>query len=294
MNPKWGESHALVPSPIVLSGNKVRVYCSFVDSEFRGRVGFVDIEIMNEKPQVVEVSNVPALDLGECGSFSQYGVGLGTFWPNELGGDLYFVGFDRPTGFKFKAFSGKATYDAESMTYRHSSQGAFFGPECGGSTIVGVHDIFQYEGLMHALVSIGSGFQIIDGREFPKYQVHLASGKDVESLTVAPEPIISAELPVYRIGRPRIYSTNKGFEILVTAGDLAGNYLPRVFYSRDLKDWKEGSCESFTNSTVLNFDDQHQCYLSRFSLSGNEYIVYNGNRMGVNGFGIAKGTPLDA
>jgi hypothetical protein len=294
MNPNWGESHALVPSPVVLSELKVRIYCSFIDSQFRGRIGFADIEVIKDTPQVVEVGKVPTLDLGESGSFSQYGVGLGTFWPNEVGGDLYFVGFDRPAGFKFKAFSGKAIYDEASMTYKHSSQGAVFGPECGGATIVGVHDIFQNGDSMHALVSIGSGFQIIDGKEFPKYQVHLASGKDLESLAISPQPIISAEYPVYRIGRPRIYQTSKGFEILVTAGDLAGNYLPRVFYSKDLQDWREGSCESFTRSTLLNFDDQHQCYLSRFSLSGDEYIVYNGNRMGINGFGIAKGTPLDA
>lgn len=289
LNPTWGKTHALVPSPLVLNDETVRVYCSFVDEDFRGRIGYVDVRLIDTHPEVIRVSEKPVLDLGLISTFSQYGVGMGTFWPNHPEGDLYFVGFDRPPGFKFKAFSGRAHYDPVKMTHVHSQHEPLFGSSYGGETIVGVHDIFEFENLMHALISIGSGFEKINGKDFPKYQVHLASGKDLKSLKISKEPIIKAIQPVYRIGRPRIYKTEKGLEILVTAGDLSGNYLPRAFYSKDLVSWEEGSCESFVTSVVDGFDDLHQCYLSRFNLNKTEYIVYNGNAMGINGFGIAKG-----
>lgn len=289
LNPEWGKTHALVPSPVVLDEDTVRIYCSFIDNDFRGRIGYVDLQLGLEHPVITQISEKPVLELGADSTFSQYGVGMGTFWPNNPEGDLYFVGFDRPAGFKFKAFSGRANYDKVKKSHVHSQKDPYFGSEFGGETIVGVHDIFEYGDLVHALISIGSGFETIDGKEYPRYQVHIASGRELDSLQISTEPIIRATHPVYRIGRPRIYETQNGFEILVTAGELSGSYLPKVFYSQDLKKWNEGSCESFVSTTIPGFDDKHQCYLSRFKLKETEYIVYNGNSMGLQGFGIAKG-----
>jgi hypothetical protein len=288
-NPTWGLTHALVPTPLVIDPNHVAIYSSFIDHEFRGRIGRVDIRVDNGHPEVLDVSRNPILDLGIAGSFSQYGVGMGAFWPNQVNCDLYFVAFDRPAGFKFKAFTGKARFNSTNQRYEHVSDKPEFGPEMGGQTIVGVHDIFEHQGLMHVLVSIGSGFERINGKNFPQYQVHLASGTDLEHLEISDKPIIEAKSPTYRIGRPRITKTTEGFEVLVTAGKLDGSYLPEVYYSRDLVDWTRGSVESFVSKQVIDFDDKHQCYLSRFTLNGEEWIVYNGNNMGISGFGLAKG-----
>lgn len=289
LNPTWGLTHALVPTPLVIAPNVVAIYSSFIDNDFRGRIGRVDIRIDNGHPEVLNVSQNPILDLGIAGSYSQYGVGMGAFWPNELNGDLFFVAFDRPPGFKFKAFTGKARFNSSSQRYEHVSDKPKFGPELGGKTIVGVHDIFMHQGLVHVLVSIGSGFEQINGKEFPQYQIHLASGTDLEHLEISEKPIIEAKTPTYRIGRPRMTITTTGFEILVTAGKLDGSYLPEVYYSQDLVSWTRGSVNSFVSKQIIDFDDLHQCYLSRFTLNGEEWIVYNGNNMGIKGFGLAKG-----
>lgn len=288
-NPTWGLTHALVPTPQVISSKEVAIYSSFIDNDFRGRIGRVNIGFNSGYPEVIDVNQEPILNIGVEGSFSQYGVGMGTFWPNQEYGDLYFVGFDRPKGFKFKAFTGKAIFDVSCRKYVQVSEIPKFGPELGGITIVGVHDIFQNNGLMHILVSIGSRFEIINGKEYPQYEVYLASGPDLEHLEISNKPIIEARYPVYRIGRPRITKIANGFEILVTAGTINGTYLPEAYYSLDLKEWTKGSVKSFTSTHINGFDDQQQCYLSRFTLDGKEWIVYNGNKMGFGGFGFAKG-----
>ena len=288
-NPTWGRTHALVPTPQVISSNEVAIYSSFIDQDFRGRIGRVNIGFNRGYPEVIDINHEPILNIGVEGSFSQYGVGMGTFWPNQEYGDLYFVAFDRPKGFKFKAFTGRAIFDLSSKKYVQVSEVPKFGPELGGRTIVGVHDIFQHDGLIHILVSIGSGFEIINGKEYPQYEVHLASGSDLEHIEISNKPIIEARYPVYRIGRPRITKITNGFEILVTAGTINGTYLPESYYSLNLKEWTKGSVESFTSTHIKDFDDQHQCYLSRFTLDGEEWIVYNGNKMGLGGFGFAKG-----
>jgi hypothetical protein len=292
-NPSWGQTHALVPTPQVLNSDRVAIFSSFIDHQFRGRVGRVDIGFEKGFPEVVEVKKNPILDLGGEGSFSQYGVGMGAFWPNQINGDLYFVAFDRPEGFKFKAFTGKAKFDFSIQQYVHTSRTPTFGPEMGGQTIVGVHDIFEHDGITHALVSIGSGFERINGKEYPQYQVHLASGIDLEHLEISDRPIIEAISPTYRIGRPRITKITDGFEVLVTAGTLDGSYLPEAYYSSNLIEWRKGTVKNFVSKEVKDFDDRHQCYLSRFTLGGEEWVVYNGNNMGIDGFGFAKGNFIE-
>jgi hypothetical protein len=277
----------------VVTPSQVAIFCSFIDQEFRGRIGRVDIGFEKGYPEVVDVKQNPILDLGVKGSFSQYGVGMGAFWPNQVNGELYFVAFDRPKGFKFKAFTGKARFDVSSQQYVHTSDTPKFGPEMGGRTIVGVHDIFEHDGLTHILVSIGSGFERINGKEYPQYQVHLASGTDLEHLEISDKPIIEAISPTYRIGRPRITKIHDGFEILVTAGTLDGSYLPEAYYSPNLSEWTKGSVKSFVSQQIKDFDDLHQCYLSRFNINGEEWIVYNGNHMGIDGFGFARGDLID-
>lgn len=292
-NPTWGPTHALVPTPVVIDDENVAIFSSFVDRDFRGRIGRVDINFSSGNPTVANVQEIPVLDLGPQQTFSQYGVGMGTFWPPKLYGDLYFVGFDRPTGFKFKAFSGKAIWDEAQGSYTHTETMPMFGEDFGGKTIVGIHDIFEVNGLMNALISIGSSFEHIEGKDFPRYQVHLAQGQDLDALEISTHPIIPALDDVYRIGRPRITRLDRGFEILVTAGSVRGSYLPEAYFSEDLVTWTQKSTKSFTEKTINGFDDLHQCYLSRFTLKGEEWIVYNGNNMGLLGFGFAKGNLIE-
>jgi hypothetical protein len=287
-NPAWGPTHALVPNPTVLNDHEVRIHCSFLDADFKGQIGYVDLKI-SDQIEVIGISKSPILELGNQGSFSQFGTGMGTFWPKCQGGDLIYVGFDRPSGFKFKAFSGIATNEIDSDVYRNIEMVPTFGAEMGGSTIVGVHDVVELNNDLNVFVSIGNGFQNIEGRDFPKYQVSLFRGKDLRDLKLVRHNIIPTQGNTYRIGRPQVYEIENGFEMLVTAGTLEGQYLPRVFYSGDLETWTEESTDSFTKNSLPGVDDSHQCYLSRFRLGEREFIVYNGNNMGLNGFALAEG-----
>lgn len=285
--PKWAESHTLVPTPLVLGEKKVRIFASFLDSFFVGRIGWIDLEYDDDFFKVQQVSEEPFLDTGAKGSFSEYGTGLGCFWPREKPEHISFVGFSRPPGYKFKAFSGLEKIENLSTFQKIADSESWLGGDTFGKTIVGLHDLIEIDRTIYGFVSLGDDFQIIDGRPFPRYQVGLLSGTDLENLILVSKNILPVPRDVYRMGRPRVELTNRGVEILVTVGTFDGRYFPMAFYSEDLKTWREESIESFCSVIVPNFDNLQQCYLSRFSLQNKEFIVYNGNDMGRYGFGIA-------
>ena len=95
-NPPWGKTHALVPTPITINQDTVDIYCSFLDSDFIGRIGCVTLKFKKRIPQIESISDLPVLSNGLGESFSKFGVGLGVFWPKVDPSQLLYIGFDRP------------------------------------------------------------------------------------------------------------------------------------------------------------------------------------------------------
>lgn len=288
--PKWARSHALVPTPIVVNNNSLRIFSSFVDSEFIGRIAWIDLDYNGETFKVREVSQIPYLEVGDESSFSEFGTGLGCFWPRENPEYLAYIGFSRPLGFKFKAFSGLKKVEITGVEGYKANIDVWLGGDKLGKTIVGIHDLIEINGLIYGFVSFGDDFEIIDQKPYPKYQVGLIGGSRLEELELISKMILPIPKDVYRMGRPRAEITKRGIEVLVTAGTTDGRYFPLAYYSNDLKEWTAQSLESFRNTCLPQFDDKQQCYLSRFSFQNKEFIVYNGNDMGRFGFGIATAT----
>jgi hypothetical protein len=287
-SPKFGTSHALVPTPLILTEDVVRIYCSFVDQNFIGRIGWVDLQFKGKGFKVIDVSKDPFLDVGMTNSFSAYGTGLGAFWPKNRPDYLFYIGFNRPKNVKFHAFTGLVTIPSKDFGGVNSELEPFLGPAPGYSTIVGLHDLVESQGKLIAFVSLGDDFLRIDGKELPKYQVGIAVGTSVNDLVIKQKSILSVDKDVYRLGRPRIEVTTDGYELLVTAGNLRGEYFPLAYYSHDLSNWERRDLKSFTETVIPRFDDAQQCYLTRFNMLGHQFIAYNGNQMGRYGFGIAK------
>jgi hypothetical protein len=285
--PGWGLSHALVPTPVVQDENNVRIFASFLDSNSIGRIGWVDLFYDGVNFTIKAVSQEPFLNVGPEGSFSEYGTGLGCFWPRENPEILSFIGFSRPPGFKFKAFSGIEPLSNIDSFSKSATEKTWLKGDYFGKTIVGVHDLIEIDGVIYGFVSLGNDFEIIQGKPYPKYQVGLFSGRTLEKLDLVAPNILPLPENVYRMGRPRVELTDWGVEIIVTAGTTDGRYFPIVFYSNDLKKWKMCELNSFSANSIRGFDDKQQCYLSRFSIQDKDFIVYNGNEMGRYGFGIA-------
>jgi hypothetical protein len=274
--PRWARSHTLVPTPIVINNNSLRIFSSFVDSEFIGRIAWIDLDYNGETFKIREVSQIPYLEVGDESSFSEFGTGLGCFWPRE-----------NPAGFKFKAFSGLKRVRIKGVEGYKANIDTWLGGDNLGKTIVGIHDLIDINGLIYGFVSFGDDFEIIDQKPYPRYQVGLIGGSRITELELISKRILPIPKDVYRMGRPRAEITKRGIEVLVTAGTTDGRYYPMAYYSNDLKEWTERSLESFWRTSLAQFDDKQQCYLSRFSLQNKEFIVYNGNDMGRFGFGIA-------
>lgn len=69
----WMRSHAAVPTPLHIGGDRYRVFFSTRDSLSRSQVGFVEIDL-NRPQDILAISEKPVLPIGDLGHFDCDGV----------------------------------------------------------------------------------------------------------------------------------------------------------------------------------------------------------------------------
>lgn len=283
----WAKHTALTPTPITLKKDTIRIYAGFRDDQGVSRIGFVDVEA--EDPRIVKrVSKHPALDIGGPGCFDDNGVILGdiVLRGNELW--MYYVGFQKVQKAKFLAYTGLAiSNDGEKFSRVKTTpildriDDALF--------IRAAHSVVQDDnGSWRAYCGVGSGWEIISGEQFPRYNIWVYLSKNGVEFSSKGIACIDVNENEYRIGRPRVYKNGNGYKMLYTKGTTERDYLPGYAKSDDGFFWKRRDDEIGINLSDNGWDSIHLCYPSVLIYKNRTYMFYNGNHMGKQGFGFAE------
>ncbi|MFM5585741.1 hypothetical protein ACET65_01885 [Aeromonas rivipollensis] len=286
----WAKTHAMIPTPIRLNDEVIRVYTTFCDDHGIGRPGYVDVEAKNPK-KVIGVSNSPLLELGALGSFDDNGIL--TCSVVDMGNGhiaMYYVGFELSTKVRYRLLTGLAiSNDGGNTFHRHSSTPVLErtnaerlfrgGPYC-------IHELNRYR-LWYVA---GSDWTDINGKAMPIYNLRYLESDDGIVWPEQGQVImdITAE-DEHGFGRPCVIRKS------------GGGY--RMFYSirrRSLNAYRLGYAESTDGLTwhrmddKLNldvtpneFDSEAIMYAAPIEVDGSLYVFYNGNDFGREGFALA-------
>ena len=77
-----------------------------------------------------------------------------------------------------------------------------------------------------------------------------------------------------------------------TKGTVSGEYSPCFFTSTDGIKWVRDDSRVGIECSSSGWDSETLCYPALISNGGSTLMIYNGNRMGFNGFGAAVGEDL--
>ncbi len=106
----WAQAHAFLPTSRLLGDGRIRVYAAFRDREQVGRVGFVDVDA-RDPSKVLHVSERPALDVGEPGTFDDSGVSPVSLVEHEGRLLLYYIGWQLGVKVRYALLMGLAESD---------------------------------------------------------------------------------------------------------------------------------------------------------------------------------------
>ncbi|WP_250626411.1 hypothetical protein [Pinirhizobacter soli] len=288
----WMRHSALTPTPWRLDEETIRVFAGFRDADGVSRIGHVDV-LADDPATIVRVGADPVLDIGRDGCFDDNGVILGDVVDTPDGLHMFYVGFQRVAKAKFLAFTGLAVSTDRGLSFSRVQETPILDRAPGRSTIAAVHSASYYLGRWRLWYAAGDDWECIDGKPFPRYHIRHVATADLHAIPGTDDTCLVPQGTEYRIGRPRVYRENGHYTMYFTRGNVTGEYFPGVAESRDGITWERRD-EAFGLALASSgWDSTVICYPSLLAHRDRLLMFYNGNDMGVDGFGVASAARVD-
>jgi predicted GH43/DUF377 family glycosyl hydrolase len=283
----WMRHSALTPTPYRLDDDLIRVYAGFRDDDGVSRIGYVDVRA-DDPATIVRVSAEPVLDIGRGGCFDDNGMILGDAVDGPGGLHLFYVGFQRVAKAKFLAFTGLAISTDGGDHFRRMQETPILDRAPGRSTIGAIHTAIHEDGRWRLWYAVGDDWEIIGGQPFPRYHIRYAETDDLRAMPHEDKVCLLPRGSEYRIGRPRVYRLGGKYVMYFTRGNRGGEYFPGVAYSDDGIQWERRDAALGLALSDSGWDSRVICYPALIRQRDKLLMFYNGNDMGVDGFGVAE------
>jgi predicted GH43/DUF377 family glycosyl hydrolase len=287
----WAVSHAMIPTPVVVDADTIRVFVTFCDEHFIGRPGYVDVDA-RDPTRVLRVSPKPLLDLGEIGTFDDNGalccsvvrLGDGRLY-------MYYAGFELGVKVRYKLFTGLAVSDDGGESFRRVRQTPVLDRSDTEMTFRG-GPYARLDGDRFRLWYVsGSEWEEIDGKAMPVYVLKYLESED--GVEWGKEGRLVLDLTgddEHGFGRPWVTNRSDGRYQLFYSIRRRSLRAYRLGYaeSEDGLNWIRMDDAMGLDVTPGEFDSDAIMYAAVVTVEGRTYCFYNGNHFGRDGFAVAE------
>ena len=285
----WAKSHAMIPTPDLISHQIIRLYITCCDENGIGRVGYIEVDADNPS-KIIKIAEKPVLDIGVPGTFDENGV-LQCSILNMPNGQkyLYYVGFELGTKIRYRLLSGLAISTDGGNTFtrvkktpvlERSDKELYFR---GGPFIILDNNIFK---LWYVA---GSEWAAIEGKEMPIYDIRYQESKDGihwdDQGTVC---IKIGHDDEHGFGRPYVIKDEDKYRMFYSVRRRSfAAYRMGYGESPDGIHWVRKDHELGLDVSASGWDSDAIMYAAVIDAGGETYLFYNGNDFGKEGFGYA-------
>ena len=284
---KGWDNYGFMTPHAMLIGDVIRIWGGVRDKNGVSRISYIDVDARN--PQIVlNVANEPALDIGDPGCFDDNGVILGDIIPVKGKLYLYYVGFQHVEKVKFYAFSGLAISTDNGQHFERYSQVPIMDRTETARFGRCIHTVLWDGDIFKAYYAIINGWKYINSIPYPVYDIWYTESEDGITFPNSDSKLcITTMENEYRIGRPKVYKTENGYEMYYTRDFISKEYVIGYAQSSNGLDWKRMDEQGKLDKSDSGWDSEMACYPVKVNYGEKEYIFYNGNGMGKTGVGYA-------
>lgn len=284
---QWMRHTVITPAPFLVSPEIIRVYAGFMDDKGISRLGFIDLDASNPT-NILGLSKQPILELGQPGTFDDNGMILGDIIHVQDRLRLYYVGFQIPQKAKFLAFSGVAeSISGDEFKKIYSVPVMDRSPQ--GPYIRAIHTVLRESDKYRVWYSVGDGWQVIEGKSYPKYYICYAESMDGLNFDrMIDHPCILPGPNEYRIGRPKVFKLGDQYHMLFTYDTLDKQYHVGYAFSKNGVEWVRDDTAFPLFRSDQGWDSEMVCYPVPLFWKDKIYLFYSGNDMGRTGVGYAE------
>lgn len=294
----WLNEFAQAPSVLVFD-TFVRVYFSCRPAadekgQYISYSAFVDLD-RNNLFNIINIARNPILQLGERGTFDEFGTYPVSVARNGNDVIAYYGGWTRCESVPFNVAIGLATSKDKGVTFTKAGTGPVLSYSIHEPFVLSGPKIRRFNNRWYLFYIAGSKWIFDDGKPEPVYKIRMAVSDDGMNWNKADKNLIPDKIEdneaqaspdvffydnMYHMFFCYRYSTNfrgkeKGYRI-------------GYAYSTDLVNWTRDDSKAGIDISENGWDSEMISYPHVFELDGKIYMLYLGNQVGKYGFGLAR------
>jgi len=298
-NVAWMHEFAQAPATVVFE-DFVRVYFSCrpkpdEHGQYVSRSAYIDLN-RKDLLNVLRLSPRPVLELGELGTFDEFGTYPMSVIRNEGALHAYYGGWTRCESVPFNVAIGYGLSTDGGETFKRIGSGPILSYSPDEPFILSGPKIRKYGSVWWLWYIAGRKWKVVDGRPEPIYKIRMASSADGMNWTKVNQDIISDKLGEDEAqASPDVMFYHGKYHMFFCyrqPSDYRRNkhrsYRIGYASSHDLLHWTRDDSAAGIDVSEEGWDSEMIAYPHVFELNGIVYLLYLGNQVGRFGFGAAR------
>jgi hypothetical protein len=282
----WARSHAYLPTALSLS-DRIRVFVAFLDNENVGRLGYVDVAAA-DPTRVIEVSETPALDTGQPGTFDDNGVSPLSVVRHHGQVRLYYAGWQLGVQVRYFLFTGLAISHDNGRTFHRYARVPVLDRTDAEPTLRTGGFVQPYSRGFRMWYMAGETWVRSRDRLMPSYGMRYVESADGVTWPDRGEPCMEPRPPQeFGFGRPFVMSDGGRLRMWYSRRLLEKGYRLGYAESSDGRSWTRLDDEVGLDVSSSGWDSEMIGYAWIQRTEHGTYLFYNGNNYGETGFGVA-------
>jgi len=291
--------YAQAPNAILLE-DRVRVFFTTrpkPDSNgmYVSYCAYIDLD-RNNLSNVIGIAQEPVMDLGELGSFDEFGTyPVSVIKINDVV-HAYYGGWTRCESVPFNVSIGCAQSTDFGCHFHKVGSGPVLGASPYEPFVITSPKIRKYNDLWYLFYTAGKEWFIEDSRPEIVYTIRMAVSEDGVQWTRKDKDIIPNKLGDREAQAcPDVIYSNGKYHMFFCyrkAVDFRRNkensYRIGYASSKDLINWHRDDAMAGIDISKSGFDDEMVAYPHVFEVDGRVYMIYLGNQVGRYGLGLAQ------
>jgi predicted GH43/DUF377 family glycosyl hydrolase len=281
-------THASVPIAEVLDLNLIRIYFSSRDAKQRSHVLFIDIDIRNPQ-KILNYSKTPVLSPGDIGCFDDCGTMGSCILQKGKNKYLYYIGWNLCTTVPFRNSIGLAVWD--NTKFKRCFQGPILDRTKDEPHFVASNHVLFDDSKFKMWYLSCLKWELSENHLIHNYHIKYSESDD--GITWKRNNVVALDFKdeyEYAISVPRVINDNGVYKMWFSSRARKNISTYRIGYaeSSDGINFSRKDDEVGIDVSHSGWDSEMVCYPFVFDINGSRYMLYNGNRFGKTGFGLAE------
>lgn len=294
----WLAEFAQAPATLVLD-DRVRVYFSCrPQPDARGQYtsfsAYVDLNRRNLF-EVLDFAEQPILELGETGTFDEFGIYPVSVIPDGDAVVAYYAGWTRCESVPFNVAIGRAVSQDGGRQFVKMGPGPLLSYTPDEPFVISGPKIRRFDDRWYLWYIAGRKWKMVQGRAEPVYKIRMAVSGDGVHWHRENRDLIENRIEIDEAqASPDVIRANGRYHMFFSyrySTDFrgkAGGYRIGYACSDDLVHWKRDDSKAGIDISAEGWDAEMVAYPHVFELDGKTYMAYLGNQVGRYGFGLAE------